>query len=74
MGKGVWGHAYFAYFVGGPEFGKTCLHNICTLPYDSTQPTKPNLSHPQTRLVQKTHKTPAHQYQGYILPYFSQVR
>ena len=30
---GVWGNAYFAYSgVAGPEFGKTCLHNTCTLP------------------------------------------
>ena len=32
-GAGVWGHAYFAYLGGGgPEFGKTCLYNTCTLP------------------------------------------
>ena len=30
---GVWGHAYFAYLGGGPEFGKTCLYNTWTLPY-----------------------------------------
>ena len=30
----VWGHSYFAYLGGGgPEFGKTCLYNTCTLPY-----------------------------------------
>ena len=26
------GHAFFAYLGGGPEFGKTCLYNTCTLP------------------------------------------
>ena len=30
-GRGVWGHAYFAY-LGGAEFGKTCLYSPCTLP------------------------------------------
>ena len=37
VGREYEGNAYFAYLGGGgPELGKTCLYNTCTLPYART--------------------------------------